>query len=82
MIVPKRKYTSLVQGCLNYQDLQLFVQYVRLAYDTLSQFCNNHNNNPNCKHRISLSTNITIPTMSMVIIDPTSNNGELVVENI
>lgn len=57
-----------------------FKEYVRLSFDTLSKFCNNHNNNPNCKHRISLSTYTTIPTMSMVIIDPLSKSGELVVE--
>lgn len=57
-----------------------FKEYVRLSFNTLSKFCNDHNNNSDCKHRITLSTYITIPTMSMVIIDPISNHGELVVE--
>lgn len=57
-----------------------FKEYVRLSFNTLYQFCIEHNSSLTCKNRISLSTYSTIPTMSMVTIDPKSNSGELVVE--
>lgn len=57
-----------------------FKEYVRLSYDTLFKFCNDCNNNPKIKNRITLSTYTTLPTMSMVLIDPNSSNAEMVVE--
>ena len=58
-----------------------FAQNVRTAYDTLVSFCKKHNNDPKYKHKITLYTYTTVPTMSAVIIDEQSDNGELVLEH-
>lgn len=57
-----------------------FSQNVRLAFDTLKEFCSNHNNSPACKYRINLSVYSSIPTMSAVIIDEEYTKGEVLIE--
>lgn len=57
-----------------------FKECVRISFDALKLFCEKHNATPNCKHRIKLSVYTTLPTMSMVLIDPDISSGEIVVE--
>lgn len=61
-------------------DIPDFKEYVRLSYNTLKRFCEAHNNNSKSKNRITLSTYTTLPTMSMVVIDPYSKNAQMFVE--
>lgn len=61
-------------------SIRNFPKYVQLQFESLYQFCEEHNSKPDCAHRIALSTYSVPPTASMVIIDPASRNGEMVVE--
>ncbi len=69
-------YAQLLQ---DFFGIQRFSDYVRLSYSTLKEFCEKHNS-AQCKHHITLSVYRTVPTMSMVIIDPTTSKAEMVVE--
>lgn len=60
--------------------IRRFAENVRIAYDTLTDFCINHNSLPESKYKINLFTYHTIPTMSAVIIDEDYDTGELLTE--
>lgn len=57
-----------------------FSQNVRIAFDTLKEFCINHNNSQTNKYRINLFVYSSIPTMSAVIIDEEYDKGEVLTE--
>ena len=57
-----------------------FPDYVQLQFQSLKQFCEEHNNSINCRNKITLATYNVPPTSSMVIIDPETRSGEMVVE--
>ena len=71
------EYAALLE---DFFDIKRFHRFVRLSYDTLKEFCEDHNNSPDCKNRISLSAYNAIPSMSMVLIDPNTTNAEMIVE--
>ena len=64
----------------NFFNIPKFTQHVRMSFDALKNFCESRNNSGEYEHRISLSIYRSVPTMSMVMIDPDSRSGELVVE--
>lgn len=72
-----QNYAALVE---TFFGMQGFAKIVRMSYDSLKVFCELHNSNPLSKNKITLSTYTTIPTMSMVLIDPNTRNAELSVE--
>ena len=72
---------KIMIGLVSRQKIGYFAKNVRTAYDTLVSFCKKHNNDPKYKHKITLYTYTTVPTMSAVIIDEQSDNGELVLEH-
>ena len=64
----------------NFFGIPRFADNVKLSYDVLEKFCQDHNNSPDCKNRITLSVYSTIPTMSVVMIDENTNGAEAVIE--
>ena len=72
-----RDYAILLEDFFN---ISRFAENVRLSYDTLLEFCAKKNSDKANTHRITLSVYKTIPTMSLVIIDPRKKDGEMVVE--
>lgn len=71
------EYSRLLE---DFFGIRNFTEYVKLSFRSLKDFCEEHNNNANCKNRITLSTYTVPPTMSMVIIDPQKGSAEMVVE--
>lgn len=53
---------------------------IRIAFDTLKEFCKKHNDSKTCKNKIVLSVYRSVPTMSAVIIDEKEDNAAMVVE--
>ena len=61
-------------------DIPDFTSSVRTSFETLKKLCEDWNENPGNINRISLKVYDTIPTMSMVMIDPEDENGEIMLE--
>jgi|GEM_PF-1357200 hypothetical protein len=76
-LVNNKEYAKLLEDFFGIRD---FAEYVKLSFKSLKAFCEDHNNNPKAKNRITLSTYTAPPTMSMVVIDPQTKNAEMVVE--
>lgn len=72
--------TQLASMLENFRDIPGLTQGVHQAFQTLKQFCQNWNNNPNHRHAIQLKVYNVIPTMTMVLIDPEHENGEILIE--
>lgn len=70
----------LAQQLQEFLDIPHFAAAVRTSFDTLKTFAEAWNNDPTHRHRVSLKVYRTIPTMSMVMVDPDTPSGELVVE--
>lgn len=66
--------------CEDFFGIDKFAENVRTSYDILKKYCDAHNSNSNNKYKIILSTYSTIPTMSAVIIDEETQQGEIVIE--
>ena len=72
-----QEYAQLLE---DFFGIRKFTEYVELSFQSLKDFCEEHNNKADCKNRITLSTYTVPPTMSMVIIDPQNGTAEMVVE--
>lgn len=75
-----KEFASMLE---DFFGIKYFASNVRTAYNTLLQFCKEHNNNKSKynNHNIKLYTYTTIPTMSAVIIDEEYECGEIVLEH-
>lgn len=74
------KNNELASMCEDFFGIGKFTKSVRDSYDILKEYCDKHNSDANNKYKINLLTYSTIPTMSAVIIDEETDNGEVVVE--
>jgi hypothetical protein len=70
-------FTKSLETFLNMKD---FRQTVRTSFEELKEFCSQWNSNNYNQHKFRLRTYNTIPTASMVLIDPDTKNGECVIE--
>lgn len=61
-------------------DIRDFIPSVRTSFETLKLFCEEWNSCKDNTYKISLRVYSTIPTMSMVMIDPGEVNAEMVLE--
>jgi transcriptional regulator with XRE-family HTH domain len=57
-----------------------FTASAHQAFDTLGKFCKKWNAQKNQKHKMQFRVYNTIPTMSMVMIDPKREHGEIELE--
>lgn len=64
----------------HFLDIPDFTAKVRSAFDRLKTFCDEWNEEDDHRHKLSLKVYHTIPTNSMVIIDPDDDTGEAIVE--
>jgi hypothetical protein len=63
-----------------FMDVPDFKHKVRSSYNRLRQFCEEWNKEPSNRFKMSLKVYRTIPTNSMVIIDPEQDTGEVIIE--
>lgn len=61
-------------------DIRDFRTSVRASYNALKSLAEEWNADPEHKYQINLKVYSTIPTMSMVMIDPDLESGELIIE--
>lgn len=71
------EYAAILEEFLNMKG---FTKDVRNSFEVLKEFCEEWNNAKYHPNRIRLRVYKTIPTASMVLIDPEHNKGEAVIE--
>lgn len=71
---------SFAESLESFLNMGNFRQTVRNSFDQLYTFCTEWNANQYNRHKFRLRVYNTIPTSSMVMIDPDTNEGECVVE--
>lgn len=71
---------QFAQKLEEFLDIPDFTTSVRSSFETLKSFCEAWNNDPQNSHKIRLKVFSTIPTMSMVMIDPDEESAEIVIE--
>lgn len=74
------KNKVLADMCEDFFGIGKFTESVRSSFDVLRDYCDKHNADADNKHKIILSVYSTVPTMSAVIIDEETEQGEIVVE--
>jgi hypothetical protein len=70
-------YAKILEKFLNISN---FANSVRLSFNTLKKFCEDWNQVSFHSNKIRLRVYSTIPTASMVMIDPDHTEGEAVIE--
>ena len=70
------KFAKKLEVFLDYPE---FAKNARVAFDILCKFCRDWNKK-NKKHKMRFRVYDTIPAMSMVMIDPKNENGEIRLE--
>lgn len=71
---------ALADKLQEFLDIPDFAIMVRRSFDALRDFAQAWNKNPENRHKIGLKVYETIPTMSMVMIDPEDDTGEIIIE--
>lgn len=61
-------------------DVYLFTEQVRASFERLKVFCETWNSDDNHRYKMSLRVFETIPTKSMLMIDPDEDTGEIIIE--
>ncbi|MFY0687569.1 MAG: DUF4062 domain-containing protein [Cyclobacteriaceae bacterium] len=76
-IESNKEFNSQLEEFLDISD---FSEKVRSSFEKLKDFCTDWNGNKSNRYKVRLRTYDTVPTNSMVIIDPDSEDSELLIE--
>lgn len=70
-------FAETLEEFLDYPD---FAQNVQTSFNSLKSFCEEWNNDPNHRFKLSLKVYKTVPTACMVLIDPEQVSGQVIIE--
>jgi hypothetical protein len=71
------QFTAVLE---DFRDALGFAESVENSFDAIKDMCNTWNATQDNGHKMSLKVYRTLPTMSMVLIDPEEPTGEMIVE--